>query len=117
MITNDLLSKAISEQLQTMLGEQIICEPAARNTAPAAGLAAFLIERTSPDAVLGVFPAGSPHRAQAAPPGFAVPEWPVLKATAVEGMRLMSQFGLIGSSFFLLFSASADMHRAQLIRR
>ena len=47
-------------------------------------------------AVLGVFPAGSPHRAQAAPPGFAVPEWPVLKATAIEGMRLMNQFGLIG---------------------
>jgi mannose-1-phosphate guanylyltransferase len=57
VITNDLLAKAISEQLQTMLGEQIICEPAARNTAPAAGLAAFLIERTSPDAVLGIFPA------------------------------------------------------------
>src|ERR1700683_3334200 len=57
VITNDLLSKAISEQLQTMLGEQIICEPAARNTAPAAGLAAFLIERTAPDAVLGIFPA------------------------------------------------------------
>src|SRR5882757_1825008 len=57
VITNDLLSKAISEQLQTMLGEQIICEPAARNTAPAAGLAAFLIERTAPDAVLGMFPA------------------------------------------------------------
>jgi mannose-1-phosphate guanylyltransferase len=57
VITNDLLAKAISEQLQTMLGEQIIREPAARNTAPAAGLAAFLIERTAPDAVLGIFPA------------------------------------------------------------
>jgi mannose-1-phosphate guanylyltransferase len=57
VITNDLLSKAISEQLQTMLGEQIICEPSSRNTAPAAGLAAFLIERTAPDAVLGIFPA------------------------------------------------------------
>src|ERR1700753_781927 len=57
VITNDLLSKAISEQLQTMMGEQIICEPAAGNTAPAAGLAAFLIERRAPGAVLGVFPA------------------------------------------------------------
>jgi mannose-1-phosphate guanylyltransferase len=57
VITNDLLSAAIAEQLQSLLEEQIICEPAARNTAPAAGLAAFLIERTSPDAVLGVFPA------------------------------------------------------------
>jgi mannose-1-phosphate guanylyltransferase len=56
VITNDLLSQAISEQLQSLLGEQMVCEPAARNTAPAAGLAAFLIERTSPDAVLGVFP-------------------------------------------------------------
>ena len=57
VITNDLLSVAISEQLQSLLNEQIIREPAARNTAPAAGLAAFLIERTAPDAVLGIFPA------------------------------------------------------------
>jgi mannose-1-phosphate guanylyltransferase len=57
VITNDLLSAAISEQLQTLLGEHMICEPAARNTAPAAGLAAFLIERIDPTAVLGVFPA------------------------------------------------------------
>ena len=28
----------------------------ARNTAPACGLAAFLIERENPDAVLGIFP-------------------------------------------------------------
>jgi len=56
VITNDLLSQAISEQLQSLLGEQMVCEPAARNTAPAAGLAAFLIERTAPNAVLGVFP-------------------------------------------------------------
>jgi hypothetical protein len=47
-------------------------------------------------AVLAVFPAGAPHRAQAAPPGFGVPDWPRLKATAVEAMRLMGQFGLIG---------------------
>src|SRR5271155_5625192 len=40
VITNDLLSKAISEQLHPLIGEQMICEPAARNTAPAAGLAA-----------------------------------------------------------------------------
>src|ERR1700722_10582868 len=57
VITNDLLSVAISEQLQSLLNEQIIREPAARNTAPAAGLAAFLIERTAPDAGLGIFPA------------------------------------------------------------
>ena len=57
VITNDLLSQAICGQLQALLPERVICEPAARNTAPAAGLAAFLIEKTAPDAVLGVFPA------------------------------------------------------------
>ncbi|MGO4212713.1 hypothetical protein AB4043_18040, partial [Terriglobus sp. YAF25] len=34
----------------------ILCEPAARNTAPACGLAAFLMERDEPDTVIGIFP-------------------------------------------------------------
>jgi mannose-1-phosphate guanylyltransferase len=57
VITNDLLSEMICGQLPVVPEDQVVCEPAARNTAPAAGLAAFLIERTSPDAVLGMFPA------------------------------------------------------------
>src|SRR5258708_8016290 len=57
VITNGLLSAAITEQLHWLPAAQILSEPAARNTAPAAGLAAFLIERESPDAVLGMFPA------------------------------------------------------------
>jgi mannose-1-phosphate guanylyltransferase len=57
IITNDLLSSAISIQLDEVPAEQVLCEPAARNTAPAAGLAAFLLEKTSPNAVLGIFPA------------------------------------------------------------
>jgi mannose-1-phosphate guanylyltransferase len=57
VITNDLLSSTICGQLDVVPEEQVVCEPAARNTAPAAGLAAFLIEKTHPDAVLGVFPA------------------------------------------------------------
>lgn len=56
VLTNDLLASEISEQLSGIPSTQIICEPAARNTAPACGLAAFLIERINPDAVLGVFP-------------------------------------------------------------
>lgn len=56
VITNTLLSEVISEQLRSLLGEHMICEPAARNTAPAAGLAAFIVERTAPDTVLGIFP-------------------------------------------------------------
>ena len=57
VITNDLLSSAICVQLDAVPPEQVLCEPAARNTAPAAGLAAFLVEKTSPESVLGVFPA------------------------------------------------------------
>ncbi len=57
VVTNDLLSDTICGQLAPLPKEHVICEPVARNTAPAAGLAAFLIERTDPDAVLGMFPA------------------------------------------------------------
>jgi mannose-1-phosphate guanylyltransferase len=57
VITNDLLSSAICTQLDCVPQRQVVCEPAARNTAPAAGLAAFLIERLHPDAVIGIFPA------------------------------------------------------------
>ena len=57
VITNSLLSDAICAQLVGVPEEQVICEPAARNTAPAAGLAAFLLERLHPESVLGMFPA------------------------------------------------------------
>jgi mannose-1-phosphate guanylyltransferase len=56
VITNEYLAGEISEQLPEVPATQIIQEPMARNTAPACGLAAFLIERENPDAVLGVFP-------------------------------------------------------------
>ena len=57
VITNEHLSGAICTQLDCVPAHQVVCEPAARNTAPAAGLAAFLIERLSPEAVIGIFPA------------------------------------------------------------
>jgi mannose-1-phosphate guanylyltransferase len=56
VITNDLLAATIGAQLAEMPRSQILCEPAARNTAPAAGLAAFIVAKTSPDAVIGIFP-------------------------------------------------------------
>jgi mannose-1-phosphate guanylyltransferase len=56
VITNSLLSGTICTQLDCVPEQHVVCEPAARNTAPAAGLAAFLIERLYPDAVIGVFP-------------------------------------------------------------
>jgi mannose-1-phosphate guanylyltransferase len=57
VITNAHLSGAICTQLDCVPEHQVVCEPAARNTAPACGLAAFLIERLYPDAVIGIFPA------------------------------------------------------------
>jgi mannose-1-phosphate guanylyltransferase len=56
VITNEYLAQEIADQLKGVPASQIIQEPVARNTAPACGLAAFLIERDNPDAVLGVFP-------------------------------------------------------------
>jgi mannose-1-phosphate guanylyltransferase len=56
IITNEHLSDEIAGQLPDVPAAQIIKEPVARNTAPACGLAAFLIERQNPDAILGIFP-------------------------------------------------------------
>ncbi len=56
VITNDLLAEAIGSQLKTLPTQQILREPAPRNTAPAAGLAAFILEKTAPKAIIGIFP-------------------------------------------------------------
>jgi len=56
VITNDLLDDVIGEQLPEVPRERILSEPAARNTAPACALAAFLLERTAPETVIGIFP-------------------------------------------------------------
>lgn len=56
VITNEHLATEIADQLKGIPEGQIVQEPVARNTAPACGLAAFLIERENPDAVLGVLP-------------------------------------------------------------
>jgi len=56
IITNEFLSGEIADQLPSLPRTQLVKEPVARNTAPACGLAAFLIERENPNAVLGVFP-------------------------------------------------------------
>jgi len=56
IITNEFLAQEIADQLPGLPNAQIVQEPVARNTAPACGLAAFLIERDNPAAVLGIFP-------------------------------------------------------------
>lgn len=56
IITNADLRDGISKQLRRFDKRRIIAEPVGRNTAPAIGLAAYILLRTDPDAVLGLFP-------------------------------------------------------------
>jgi mannose-1-phosphate guanylyltransferase len=56
IITNEDLRNAISKQLPKLPKAQILAEPVGRNTAPAIGLAAFLLLRENPEAVIGMFP-------------------------------------------------------------
>jgi mannose-1-phosphate guanylyltransferase len=56
VITNGDLRKNITRQLKALTAKQIVAEPMGRNTAPAIGLAAFILHRKNPDAVLGLFP-------------------------------------------------------------
>ncbi len=56
VITNGDLRPAIVRQLPKLPAKQILAEPCGRNTAPAIGLAAYLLLRQDPEAVLGLFP-------------------------------------------------------------
>ncbi len=87
VITNSLLSPEICGQLDSIPEAQIVCEPAARNTAPAAGLAAFLLERQNPSAILGMFPAD--HVIANEPAFLAVLRRAVRLAAAGENMVVL----------------------------
>lgn len=56
IITNGDLRPAILKQLPKLPKMQVLAEPVGRNTAPAIGLAAFLLLHENPDAVIGMFP-------------------------------------------------------------
>ena len=56
IITNADLRLAITKQLPKLPKDQVLAEPVGRNTAPAIGLAAFLLLGKDPHAVIGMFP-------------------------------------------------------------
>jgi mannose-1-phosphate guanylyltransferase len=56
VVTNQDLRPAIIHQLRKVPQSQILAEPVGRNTAPAIGLAAFLLLPQNRDAVIGMFP-------------------------------------------------------------
>jgi len=66
ILTNDYVRDEIVRQLPDVPANQIIAEPAQRNTAPAIGLAAHILHSIDPKAVFGVFPSdhviGKPKR-------------------------------------------------------
>ena len=57
VVTNDYLQAEIRKQLPEVPKEQIIAEPAQRNTTPCIGLAAQILSQLDPKAIMGVFPA------------------------------------------------------------
>jgi mannose-1-phosphate guanylyltransferase len=57
VLTNEYLRGAIVKQLPEIPQRQILAEPMQRNTAPAIGLAAHILQSLDKDAVMGVFPA------------------------------------------------------------
>jgi mannose-1-phosphate guanylyltransferase len=57
VITNEFVADEIQRQLPGIPSSQIVTEPEPRNTAPAIGLAAFLLERLDPGCIIGMFPA------------------------------------------------------------
>src|ERR1700692_2804865 len=56
VLTNDYLRETIVKQLPQIPKRQVLAEPVQRNTAPAIGLAAHILQSVDPDAVMGVFP-------------------------------------------------------------
>src|SRR5258708_2018458 len=56
VLTNDHWRGEIVRQLPEVPARQILAEPAARNTAPAIGLAAHILHSIDAQAVMGVFP-------------------------------------------------------------
>ena len=56
VITNGDLRENIAKQLKKVPRNQIVAEPVGRNTAPAIGLAAFILLHHDPDAIIGLFP-------------------------------------------------------------
>jgi len=56
IVTNDIYKNLVQEQLPEIAEEQIICEPARRNTAPCIAYASYKISKINPDANVVVAP-------------------------------------------------------------
>jgi mannose-1-phosphate guanylyltransferase len=106
VITNEYLAGEIAGQLKGVPAGQIVQEPVGRNTAPACGLAAFLIERQNPEAILGVFPsdhviADEPRFLKALQKGIAVAQaGENIVVLGIEPTRAETGYGYIETTDF-----------------
>lgn len=57
VVTNSEQESGIRHEIPELPGDNIIIEPAGKNTAPAIGLAAIHVAHRNPEAVMGIFPA------------------------------------------------------------
>jgi mannose-1-phosphate guanylyltransferase len=117
VITNEYLAEEIADQLPGLPAAQIVQEPVARNTAPACGLAAFLIEKENPDAVLGIFPsdhviADEPRFLKAMQKGIAVAAaGDNIVVLGIEPTRAETGYGYIETGDFTLDDSALHVRR------
>jgi mannose-1-phosphate guanylyltransferase len=117
VISNEYLAKEIANQLKGIPAGQIVQEPVARNTAPACGLAAFLIERENPEAVLGVFPsdhviADEPRFLKALQKGIAVAAaGDNIVVLGIEPTRAETGYGYIETTEFTRDDSALHVRR------
>ncbi|MBI5084605.1 MAG: mannose-1-phosphate guanylyltransferase [Acidobacteria bacterium] len=86
VLTNRQLRDEIVRQLPAVPRKQVLAEPVGRNTAPAIGLAARILQDVDPDAVMGVFPA---DQFIARPAGFRKLVRAAYKSAAQGSMALL----------------------------
>ncbi len=117
VITNEYLAEEIADQLPGLPAAQIVQEPVARNTAPACGLAAFLIEKENPDAVLGIFPSDhvisdEPRFLKAMQKGIAVAAaGDNIVVLGIEPTRAETGYGYIETGDFTLDDSALHVRR------
>ena len=100
VLTNEHLRKEIIRQLPQVPAEQILAEPEQRNTAPAIGLAAHILQSIDSNAVMGVFPSdhviSKPKRyLQFLKPAFAAAEKGKIAVLGIEARRPETGYGYI----------------------
>jgi len=97
VLTNDHLRAEIVRQLPEVPKNQILAEPTQRNTAPAIGLAAHILQSIDTQAVMGVFPSdhmiSKPHATCVSCEALSKPQ-PRVKIVGTRNSAALARNGL-----------------------